>query len=164
MAFNGVSEPAVRTAIVNVFKTVVPDAKVYRRFRWPSQGRDQFYQQYFFGTAGFVHYYAVRRLQRRPLVRGIRPRLLKITDTYGIRGYRSLLDNDVDGQASEELYQEELESIGTALENDFTLGFGPAVQHAGLIIPVDFVDVQFGQLRCHRVELRLEVARANTTC
>jgi hypothetical protein len=159
-----ISEPQVRTAVVGIISGQVPDAKVYRRLRYPAKGQEASYRALYVGTAGYIHYYGVRRLQLRVEIKGDPGRLIAITYVYGVRVYRSLLDNPNDVEASEELFQAELDGVCSAVNSfpyDLGLGVENGVNHTGLQMPTDFVDVQFGTFKCHRVDLRLEVRVRN---
>jgi hypothetical protein len=165
-----ITEPAVRTAIVNIIQTAAPNAKVWRRYVRPPGGQQSDFDAIFRGLDRTIHVYFIRRVQRVPTVNGTAGRLVKVTHTYAIAASRAVKNTGyqfaatADTQASEELFQAEIEAIGAAFETtpfDLGFGIGAGVAATGLQMPSDFTDKMVGNIFCHCAALRVSVITSN---
>ncbi|MCI0489385.1 MAG: hypothetical protein L0229_22560 [Blastocatellia bacterium] len=160
-----ISDAAIRTRLVTLIEEHDPTARVHRRRRYPKNGLLEEYKQLFVSEeSNQINVYMIRRLRRDVVLRGIPARVVSATYDYGIRYYRSLIDNDDDGEASEEIAQAAVDSLADKFEADNTLALGATVQHQGLQMALDFEDVLLGDWACHRADLRLRVTVAAVNC
>jgi len=150
------TEIAVRRAIQQVLLGVPGIGKVYPRYRRPlNEGRDEEFARLYVDSDKQVNVWMIRRLQRQPLV-DEHNNLVSVTQVYQLLGHRGVVDSEDDDLASEARFQELIEAIAEAFEQNPTLGLD-GVTHRALQIPSDIVDGFLGSIFCHIADCRLLV-------
>lgn len=159
-----ISEPTLRTKLVEKIQAIDQNAKVYRRRRYPAQNRIKAYTDLFIDEDKRVNGYMIRRLRRTSFYKSIPGRLDSVTHVYAIRFYYSIKDTNEDQTATEGIVDAKIEALCASFDEDIHLGFGTCVRHNGLQMPTDFEDILFGDWPCHRADFRIEINVKNANC